>query len=291
MPMASKSVAHRRSAVSVGEVVTAIGSHGVMIVVCICAILPFVWMAFGSFKTVKEITSIRNPSYWWPREPTLLAYDQILYRAGFPDAIRNSTLVAVPNTLMVCFTSAAMGYVFSKYRFPGRDLIFTALLSTMMVPFAVVMLPLYVTLHDFGLLNSLWALIVLGVCSTFGIFLMRQSMEGIPNDYIDAARIDGASEWWIFASVIVPLARAPLSALAIFTFLGSWDNFMFPSIIITDMRWQTLPIFLVGLKDLWNVRYNIYCAGSMLTVIPMMIVYSVLQRHFIRGLTMTGLKG
>jgi len=131
---------------------------------------------------------------------------------------------------------------------------------------------------------------VTGLCSTFGIFMMRQFMESIPNDLIDAGRIDGAGEWWIFTRLILPLATAPLAALAVFTFLGTWDGFLWPLVVLTSPQNQTLPLVLAGLRSLYWSRYELYAAGSMLTVLPVMILYAIASKQFVRGIAMTGLK-
>ncbi|MDI7278166.1 MAG: carbohydrate ABC transporter permease [Anaerolineae bacterium] len=261
-------------------------AHALLLVASLAAVLPFIWLFLGSFKAYADLAA--NP--WWPRPWVLDNYQQIVTRAGFPQAFLNSLLVVGPCVFQVCFTSAAVGYVFAKYRFPGRDLLFTGLLSTMMVPFAVVMVPLYLTLKDLGLINKLGALIVISVFSTFGTFLLRQTIRDIPNELIEAARIDGAGEVWIFLRVIIPLSGATTAALAVFTFLGTWDDFMFPNIILTTPSVKTLPLVLAALRAIWWDRYELYCAGSMLTVAPVMIVYALMQQQFVRGIAMTGIK-
>ncbi len=262
--------------------------HIVLLILTFTSLMPFVWMFFGSFKTYVELTSGRT---LLPIEWTFDNYVQITQRVGFPRAFLNTTLVAVSITLATLITSSAAGYVFAKYRFWGKEKLFTVLLSTMMVPFAVVLVPLYVTVANLGLADKLAGIIVTGLCSTFGIFLMRQFMESIPNDLIDAGRIDGASEWWIFSRVVLPLAKSSLSALAVFTFLGSWDSFLWPLVVLTSPDNQTLPIVLAGLRNLYWSRYEMYAAGSMLTVLPVMIVYALASKHFVQGIAMTGIKG
>ena len=247
----------------------------------------FVWMFFGSFKSYVELTSGESlvPLAW-----TVDNYRAIIFRANFPQAFWNSTLVSLVVTGCVVLTSAAAAYVFAKYRFWGKEQLFIVILSTMMVPFAVVLVPLYVTIADIGLSNKLGGVIVPVLFSTFGIFLMRQFLEGIPSDLIDAGRIDGASEWWIFSRIIIPLSTAPMAALAVFTFLFNWDNFLWPLVVLTSPRSQTLPLVLAGLRSLYWERYDMWAAGSMLTVAPVMLLYAVAQKQFIRGITMTGLK-
>jgi multiple sugar transport system permease protein len=261
--------------------------HLVLLVLTFTSVMPFVWMFFGSFKSYVEITS---SDALLPIEWTWDNYRQITQRVGFPRAFLNTTLVALATTGATLLTSALAGYVFAKYRFWGREQLFTVLLSTLMVPFAVVLVPLYVTVANLGLVDKLAGIIATGLCSTFGIFLMRQFMESIPNDLIDAGRIDGAGEWWIFSRVVLPLAKAALSALAVFTFLGSWDNFLWPLVVLTSPENQTLPLVLAGLRNLYWSRYELYAAGSMLTVLPVMILYAIASKQFVRGIAMTGLK-
>ena len=261
--------------------------HAILLAIVFTSVMPFVWMFFGSFKSYVELTSGESlvPQVW-----TVDNYRAIIFRANFPQAFWNSTLVSLVVTGCVVLTSAAAAYVFAKYRFWGKEQLFIVILSTMMVPFAVVLVPLYVTIADIGLYNKLGAVIVPVLFSTFGIFLMRQFLEGIPSDLIDAGRIDGASEWWIFSRIIIPLSTAPMAALAIFTFLFNWDNFLWPSVVLTSPRSQTLPLVLAGLRSLYLERYDMWSAGSMLTVAPVMLLYAVAQKQFIRGITMTGLK-
>ena len=261
--------------------------HAILLAIAFTSVMPFVWMFFGSFKSYVELTSGESlvPQVW-----TVDNYRAIIFRANFPQAFWNSTLVSLVVTGCVVLTSAAAAYVFAKYRFWGKEQLFIVILSTMMVPFAVVLVPLYVTIADIGLYNKLGAVIVPVLFSTFGIFLMRQFLEGIPSDLIDAGRIDGASEWWIFSRIIIPLSTAPMAALAVFTFLFNWDNFLWPSVVLTSPRSQTLPLVLAGLRSLYLERYDMWSAGSMLTVAPVMLLYAVAQKQFIRGITMTGLK-
>lgn len=263
-----------------------LAAHVVLIGMVVANLLPFVWMALGSFKTYPDLAN--NP--FLPNPWTLSNYNEIVSRANFAQAFFNSVLVAAPRVVLACLTSAAVGYVFAKYRFPGRELLFTLLLSTTMVPFVVVLIPLYVTLADLRLVNSLAALVVIAIFSTIGTFILRQAISDIPNDLIEAARIDGAGELWIFWRVIIPLTSGPLAAVAIFTFLFSWDDYLFPSILLTDPAIKTLPLVLAGLRSLFWQRYELYCAGSMLTVVPVMLLYAVMQRQFVRGITLTGLK-
>ena len=262
--------------------------HAVLLGMTVIAIFPFVWMIFASLKPFKELVESRAllPQTW-----TLRNYEEILDRVNFVAAFRNSLVSAISVTVVSVFTSAVMGFIFSKYRFVGKELLFTIILSTMMVPFAVVMVPLYITIaRSFGLADHLGGIIVTGFYTAFGIFLMRQFMESIPFELIDAARIDGASEWRIFFTLVLPMSMSPMSALAVFVFLANWDSFLWPLIVLNSQDKQTLPLVLAGLRNLWWTRYEMWAAGSMLTVIPVMLIYSFASRYFIRGIAMTGIK-
>ncbi len=261
--------------------------HLLLIVMTASVLVPFLWMMVGSFKNYPDLINrpSRLPSPW-----TLANYREIFGVGNFGGAFVNSVVVASARTLLACATSLVLGYVFAKYAFWGKNVLFIVLLSTMLIPFPAIIVTLYLKLSVFHLLNSLAGLVVVAVFSTFGAFLLRQWIFGIPNAYIEAARIDGASEFWIIVRVILPLSRTPLAALAIFTFLASWDDLLFPSIVLTDPAVRTLPLALAGLKSLFWERYEIYCAGAMITVIPVMILYALMQKHFVRGLTMGGTK-
>jgi multiple sugar transport system permease protein len=262
-------------------------AHLLLSLMALLSIAPFVWMFFASLKSFKELVSSQAllPQVW-----TLNNYREIIQRVNFPTAFANSTIAAITVTAVTLLTSAALGYIFAKYRFWGKEQLFLLLLSTMMVPFAVVLVPLYLTITSLGLANQLGGIIVTGLWSSFGMFMLRQFMETIPFELIDAARIDGASEWRIFLQIILPLSGAPLAALAVFTFLGNWDSYLWPVVVLSSPDRQTLPQVLAGLRNLWLTRYEMWSAGSMLTVFPVMVVYALASQYFIRGIAMTGLK-
>lgn len=272
-----------RSRVQLGQVM----SHAFLSALVLATFVPFVWMFFASFKGYKELVSSKSmlPLIW-----TMRNYIEILESLNFPRAFLNSTIAAFSVTAVTLFTSAALGFVFAKYRFWGKEMLFVLLLSNMMVPFTVVIVPLYVTITEFGLGNSLGGIIVTGLWSSFGMFMMRQFMETIPSELLDAARIDGASEYRIFGQIVLPLATAPMAALAVFTFLGNWDSYLWPLVVMTSPEKQTVPLVLAGMRNLWWTRYEMWSAGSMLTVIPVMLLYSFMSKYFIRGIAMTGLK-
>ena len=261
--------------------------HLILLVMSFVSITPFVWMIFASFKHFQELvrSTALLPQVW-----TLENYIEIIARVNFPAAFRNSALQATTVTLCSGLTSAALGFIFAKYRFWGKEKLFTLLLSTMMIPFAVVLVPLYITIADLKMSNQLSGIIVTGLWSTFGLFLMRQFMESIPSELLDAARIDGASEWRIFFTLVLPMSTSALSALTVFIFLFNWDNFLWPLVVLNSPGKLTLPLVLAGLRSLYWTRYEMWAAGSMLTVVPVMLIYIFASKYFIRGLAMTGLK-
>lgn len=262
-------------------------AHLILIIAAFCAIAPFVWMALASFKIYGDLLKPQLIPETW----TLNNYREIIERGNFLTAFKNSAFVVVPSTLAVVFTSTATGYAFAKYRFPGKEALFVAILSTLMIPFTAIVIPLFITMRDLGLVNQLTGLVATGLCSTFGIFLMRQTIESIPNDYIDAARVDGAGEFWILFQVVMPVAKPAMATLAVLTFLGNWDSYLWPSILIRTSDNQTLPMLLASMRSLFFERYGIWSAGSMLTVIPVMILFMFAQRYFVKGFAMAGLKG
>ncbi|MFN8492635.1 MAG: carbohydrate ABC transporter permease [Caldilineaceae bacterium] len=257
-------------------------------VFALLAVTPFIYMTLSSFKPFQEI--IDPFPTLFPKQWTIASYVEILTRQGFLRSLWNTVVISTAITLFQGLTASSMGYVFAKYTFPGKELLFRILLSTMMVPFAVVLIPLYIVVAHVGLIDNLGALFVVAMWNTFSIFTMRQFMESIPIELIEAARIDGAGELWIFARIAMPLALAPLTTISVFTFLAQWDNFMFPSVVIIDRTNWTLPLFLSGLKSLYWTRYDIWIAGAMLTILPVLTAYAFTQRTFVRGAQMSGLK-
>ncbi|MCD6318913.1 carbohydrate ABC transporter permease, partial [Candidatus Aerophobetes bacterium] len=193
-------------------------------------------------------------------------------------------------TFLILLTSSLAGYVFAKFNFKYKEFFFTLLLSTMMIPFVVIMIPLYILASDFNWINRFSGLIIPMGLSAFGIFLMRQFIENIPSALLEAARIDGASEWWIYIKVIVPLSLPALSALSIFSFMWSWNNLLWPLLIVNSKDMQTITLAIASLQWQNSIRYDVVITGAAVSVIPVLIVYAFTNRTFIRGLTLTGLK-
>jgi multiple sugar transport system permease protein len=202
----------------------------------------------------------------------------------------NSFFVATVVTAIRLLTSALAGYVFAKFRFPGNRIIFLMILSVMMIPGPVFLLPTYQIVRYLGMLNSYWALIVPSLYTPFGIFLMRQYMHSIPTDLVDAARIDGCSEYRIFFQIVLPLCGPVIAALGIFEFMWNWDNLLWPLVVLNKRKLYTLPIGLALFSNHRGSDYALIMAGSTIAVIPVIIVYLIFQRWFIQGIALTGMK-
>jgi len=257
-------------------------------IVAIIFTLPFVLMLSSAFKTQAEI--IQVPPSFFPQDPSLDSFRTVINDAPFFTWFRNSLLVACTVTIIVMFLCSLGGYIFAKFDFPGRDPIFVVLLATMMVPFPVLLIPSYLIVNKFQLINSLWALIIPSMVNAFGIFLMRQFIAGIPNDLIEAARLDGASEFRIFLRVILPMAKPPLAALGIFTFLAAWNDYLWPLIVINDIDKSTLPLALSFFNSAHAQRYDLIMAAASMAVIPIIIVFVIFQKQIVNALVIAGLK-
>jgi len=255
----------------------------------IVMLTPLLQMITTSFKTSGE--ALRVPPTLLPDNPTLDAYRTVLTQAPFALWFRNSVVVAVSVTALILFTSSLAGYIFAKFKFPGRDLLFTLLLGTLMVPFPVVLIPVYLIVNKLHLLNTLFALIVPSTVSAFGIFLMRQFIAAIPDDLIDAARLDGASEFGIYWQLIRPQLGPAMGALGIFTFLASWNDYLWPLIAINDQDKMTLPLALAFFNSSHATRYDLVMAAAVLIVLPVIAAFLFFQRQFINALVLSGIKG
>jgi multiple sugar transport system permease protein len=255
----------------------------------VAMLMPFVWMLLGSFKTDAEIRS--NPTQFLPENPTLENYTELFGRLDFTTFFLNSTIVAVFVTLGNIVFSSMVGYALAKLEFRGKKVLFVLVLATLMVPGVVTFVPLFVLTANIGLVNSYPGLILPFLITPLGVFLMRQFIQGLPDEIIEAARIDGAGEWRIFLRVIMPLCGPAVATLTILTFLGSWNNFLWPLVVATTEDMYTLPVALALYSVGQNAaQYGLMMAGAVVVVVPVLIVFVLLQRHFIQGIALTGIK-
>ena len=254
----------------------------------IVMMIPFYWALITSFMNASETNKF--PIVWIPTKLTLQWIRQSL-NTSFIHYYVNSIVVAVCVVISVVITSALGGYIFAKFKFPLRNFLFMVVLATMMVPFTVTLIPTYVIVSVwFKLQDTLAAMVVPALVSAFGIFLMRQFTETLPDELLDAARIDGASEMRIFWQIILPLCKPALSATAIFTFIGIWNDYLWPVLVTDTDRSRTLPVGVATFAQARWAQTNLVVGASLLVLIPMVIIYFIFQREFVQGVVMTGLK-
>jgi multiple sugar transport system permease protein len=264
-------------------------SYAILTLGAVAVLLPFLWMLTSAFKPAEQV--IAYPPVWIPAPPTLDNVVRAWTKINFARYFVNSMLVATTIMLAVITTSSLSGYVFAKFEFRGRDALFIAILAVMMVPWPITLIPRYQLMVWTGLLNTYGAVIFPDLFSAFGIFLMRQFMLTIPNELIDAGRIDGASEPRIFVQIVLPLARPALAALAILQFIWSWDSFIWPLLVLNKPEMFTLPLGLAAFTTEYYVDYPALMGGAIISVLPVFAIYVTLQRQFVAGIAMTGLKG
>jgi multiple sugar transport system permease protein len=253
-------------------------------------LVPFIWTLLTSFKPISEIA--RVPQTFFPESWTLQAYQTIFNDPQLPLArfYLNSLFVAVARVGLTLFTSSLAGYIFAKYKFWGKNTAFVFILAQLMIPFQVVMIPAYLILVNLNLVDSLWGLIIPSMVDAFGIFLMRQFVESIPNELTDAARIDGASEFGIYWRIILPQMGPALATLGIFTFMATWNDYLWPLIVITTHEKRTLPLLLTWYNTAHTARYDLTMAASILVLLPILVVYILFQRWIVRGVVLSGFK-
>lgn len=263
-----------------------------IMIALICVMLfPFFWLVASSLKAPNELGAV--PPIWWSAHPDISSYITVFQVVPFARALLNSTIVTVSSTVGILVTSIMAGYVFAKHNFRGKNFIFICVLATMMVPQFIMLIPLYRMMNAFNLTNSYPGLILPNLANGFGIFLMRQFISGIPNDLLEAAQIDGASEWTILWRVVVPLLRPAASALILFAFVFQWNNFLWPLSIVYSQDMSTVVLSLNGLRTYTSsiTFTNIVMAGTAIGILPSVILTLWVQKYFIEGISITGIKG
>jgi multiple sugar transport system permease protein len=253
------------------------------------ALFPLFWMVSVSLMQPGEAS--RFPPPFLPEAPALSAYRALFETTGIARYFLNSLFVATLGTLLSLLFNATAGYAFAKLRFKGRDRIFQLLLAALVIPAQVTMLPLFLMLKEIGLINTFAGVLVPLTASIFGIFLVRQYAMSIPDELLEAARVDGASEGRIFVQIVVPVLTPILITLALFTFLGAWNDFMWPLIILVDQDLYTLPVALAALSREHVQDNELMMAGSVLTILPVLALFLVLQRYYMQGLMAGSVKG
>ena len=269
-----------------------IGLHILLFAGCLVTLIPFVWTILASFKTHAEIINPSTQSFF-PREFTTQNYETIFKDTSLPLAriYLNSLFVAGTNVITQTFTSALFGYVFAKFNFRYKRLLFWYIVGTMMIPFQLTMIPSYLILLKFNLTNNLLGLVALSWFNAFGVFLMRQFMSSLPDELLDAARVDGANEWQIFLRIVLPQTGAILATFGVLVFISNWNAYLWPLIILRDVDVRTLPIILTWYNDRHTSNLGLQMAASVLTVMPILVVYVLLNRWVVRGFALSGIKG
>jgi ABC-type glycerol-3-phosphate transport system permease component len=251
---------------------------------------PFFWMAVTSLKTAPEIQRVPlqvAPDNWL----NLANYVEVFKRQPFLRFLVNSAIVASIAATSSVVVSSLAGFGFAKYRFPGRDVFFLAIVGILMVPFQSVVVPLYVWMNDFGLLDTYAGIVAPDLVSVFGVFLMRNAIEAIPNDYLDAARIDGAGELKIFFLVVLPSVKPAIATLLIIKFMWSWNEFFWPMVVTTSPTMKVVTIGLTSFTNMYFIEYNLLTAAAVLSILPILVIFVLLQRWVVQAVVMSGLKG
>lgn len=287
---------HARAAVQPrrGKARVRVGTILVALAIAIGAgiiLLPFAWMLSTSLKPSSALLSI--PPALVPAEPTIDPYREVMQRFPMARVFLNSAVVAILTTLGQLVLASMSGYAFARFRFPGRDTLFFVYLATLMVPFAVTVTPLFIIVKELGWTNSYAGLIVPPMFSAFGTFLMRQFFLSLPQELEEAATLDGAGTLTTFLRVMVPISGPAFATLGIFSFMASWNSFLWPLLIVSDPKIMTLPLALSTLQGLYpgQTEWNLIMAGTVISVVPMIAVFLLAQRWVIEGVTASGLKG
>jgi len=271
------------------RVIVVVIKYSVLALFSTIALIPFIWMLSSSLKTSIDVFSI--PMKWIPDTFHWENYLQIWQKVSLLAYFNNTTTVAIIVTFMQLLTSSFAAYAFAKMRFKGRDVLFLAYIGTIAVPWQVYMTPQFIMMRGVGLYDTIWALVVLQSFSAFGVFLMRQFYLNIPNELSEAARIDGLSEYGIWARIILPLSKPAIATLAIFTFINTWNDYMGPMIYLTADSKKTIQVGLRRFIQENSAQYHLIMAASLCSLVPVAVVFLLLQRYFIEGIATTGLKG
>lgn len=258
-----------------------------LILVALFTLLPVVWMLLSTIKPQSELVSF-SPEIL-PKQITFENYIKLFTQNSFGIYFIN-TLIIVFWSFIGMFLCAGAGYAFAKYRFIGKKFLFLLVLSTMMIPGQVTMIPVYLILNAVSLTNTMAGIVLPGLVGAFGIFLFRQFMSGIPDEMLEAARIEGASEWRIFWKIVIPISKPVLAVQGILTFIGGWNSFLWPLIMANDQNKYTLSVGLALLQGAHSTDYGLQMAGSAIMIIPVLVIYVIFQKYFMQGMNINGMK-
>lgn len=276
--------AHKKAVVS--KVIV----YAVLIIIALAMIVPFLWMLSASIKSDREVFQM-NPFVWIPENPKWSNYTNIWTKIPFGKFIENTVFLTVIVTCLQLLTSSFAAYAFGKLNFKYKNLLFMAYLSTIAMPWQVYMVPQFIMMRKMGLNDKLLAIICLQAFSAFGVFMMKQFYEGIPYELCEAARIDGMSEYRIYSNIMLPLSKPALSTLTIFTFVATWNDYLGPLIYLKSQEKKTIQLGLKMFIGQYSSDYGLIMAGSVISLVPVLIVFMILQKYFVEGVASTGLKG
>lgn len=275
----------RRKAL-IGKIVV----YVILILIAAVMIVPFLWMLSASIKSDREVFQM-NPFVWIPAKPRWDNYMKIWTKIPMFTFVKNTVFLTIVVTFLQLLTSSFAAYSFAKLEFKFKKGLFLAYIATIAMPWQVYMVPQFLMMRKFGLNDKLTAMVCLQAFSAFGVFLMKQFYEGIPNDLCEAARIDGMSEYRIYASIMLPLSKPALSTLTIFTFVATWNDYLGPLIYLKSPEKKTIQLGLKMFISQYSSDYGLIMAGSVLSLIPVLVVFLCLQKYFVEGVASTGLKG
>lgn len=281
----SRAVVANRLAYRTGRLVT----YASLTVMALAALLPLYWMFTTSLKG--QASYLRQPPELFPADPTFANFEQLFANPNMGRWIFNSAFVAGSVTALNIVFASLAGYAFSKLQFPGRRWMFWLYMATMMVPFQVTMFPLFKLMVEWGWVNTYWALIVPAAAWPYNVFLMRQVIQSLPYEILDAGRIDGCSELALFWRIVFPMSTNGIAVMGIFTFITTWNDFLWPLIILNSEQMRTLPIALATFQSTYETNYGLLMAGGVIMAVPMFIVFFLFQRFFLQGVTFGAMKG
>lgn len=265
------------------------GYYAISVLIAIVSMIPFLWMISTSLKTQGAIMTI--PIQWIPENPNLDAYVEVFSKFNFLRTVGNSLFISVTYTLVTLISSSMAAFAFAKISFPASNLLLKVYLATMMIPTQVTMIPLFVVMNNLGLIDNYASVILPSIFRPFAVFMLVQQMRTIPADYLDAARVDGASIFQVFRKVALPMCRPTLATLMVTTFMESWNDYLWPLLMLTDRDKMTLPIALATLTGQYNPQYSLLMAGSLISMVPIVLIYIAAQKNFKNGMMAGGIKG
>lgn len=263
--------------------------YAVLFLMACGTLFPVIWVALSSFKPQNELFTV--PLTLIPETWTLGNYSEAFRQGNFLVYFTNTVFVSVVSTFITVLINIMAGYALAKYIFPGRSLIFTVMISTLMIPLQVIMIPIFLQLKRLGMLNSLWGIIIPPAATPTGVFLARQYLVTLPDSLIEAARIDGAKEWYIFQRIILPMSKPVIATIAIFSFMWRWNDYLWPLVVITDNRKQTIQQALANFVGQLQINWSSLLAMTTIAIIPVIIVFLAFQRFFFSGITAGSVKG